>query len=201
MDKIVIAGIGTGVGKTVVSAVMTTMLEGDYWKPIESDCEDSDTKKIATLLDTSVHRIFPPAYSFKAPLSPHHAARLENVTIDLKKITPPQTNKPLVIEMIGGIFVPLNRSILSIELFNSWKTAWVIVSRHYLGSINHTLLTIEALQARNVPLLGIVFNGEANPDSEEAILEISKVPMLGRLFPERQLNQHVIQRYAEKWQQ
>lgn len=201
MDKIVIAGIGTDVGKTVVAAVMATMVQGDYWKPIQSGSENPDTQVLTHLLDPSKHQIFPPTYTFKAPLSPHHAARLENTSIHIQKIVPPQTKRPLIIEMVGGIFAPLNRRVLSIDLFNSWEAGWVIVSKHYLGSINHTLLTIEALKNRKAQLLGIVFNGEPNPDSEEAILEISALPLLGRLLPEKQITPSIIKRYARKWKQ
>lgn len=141
MVDIIVAGIGTGVGKTVVSAIITTLFKGDYWKPIQSGEVDADSQVIAKLLslECTVH---PPAYSFKAPLSPHHAARLENQTIDPDKIIPPNTNRPLVIEMAGGIFVPLRDNLLSIDLFKSWNASWILVSKHYLGSINHTLLTI-----------------------------------------------------------
>lgn len=200
MNKIVIAGIGTEVGKTVVSAIITTKLLGDYWKPIQSGIENSDTDEVAKFIDLSKHKIFPPTYSLKAPLSPHHAARLEGIAIDLKKIIPPKTNKPLIIEMAGGIFTPINHHTLNIDLFSSWKATWILVSKNYLGSINHTLLTIEALQTRNIPLLGIIFNGKSNPDTENTILEISKIPVLGRLLPESQINQSITQRYAKKWQ-
>ena len=201
MHKILVAGIGTDVGKTIVSAILTTLLDGDYWKPIQSGPEESsDTATMQKWLDIKKHKIHPPAYSLKAPLSPHHAARLQNTILSLDSITPPKTTRPLIIEGVGGIFVPLTPQILSIDLFKSWDCKWVIVSRHYLGSINHTLLTIDALKRLSIPILGIIFNGEANPDSESAILEISGLKALGRLLPENQLNQQTIERYAKQWQ-
>lgn len=200
MHKIMVAGIGTDVGKTIVSAILTTLVKGDYWKPIQcGDEENSDTSTMKKWLD-STYTIHAPAYSLKAPLSPHHAARLESTSINLDSITLPQTTRSLVIEGVGGILVPLTQKTSSIDLFKSWDCQWVIVSKHYLGSINHTLLTLEALKRLGLPILGIIFNGEPNPDSESAILDISQVPVLGRLLPEANLNPQTIQRYAKQWQ-
>jgi dethiobiotin synthetase len=196
-----VAGIGTGVGKTIVSAIMTTMLEGSYWKPFQTGLEHSDAQEIARLTDSSVHQIFPPAYSLQAPLSPHHAARLENIDMELTQIFPPPSSKPLVIEAVGGVYVPLSSNTLSIELFHSWEANWIVVSKHYLGSINHTLLTIEALKVWKIPILGIVFNGMPNPDTEDVILTTTKVPYFGRLLPEPHINKSVIRRYAKQWKQ
>lgn len=201
MRKIMVAGIGSDVGKTIVSAILTTLLKGDYWKPIQcGDEENSDTATMKRWLDTTRHSIHPPTYSLKAPLSPHHAARLENTLIRLDSIILPQTTRPLIIEGVGGIFVPLTPKISSLDLFKFWDCQWVVVSRHYLGSINHTLLTLEVLKKLRLPILGIIFNGEPNPDSESAILAISQAPVLGRLLPETNLNPQTIQRYATLWQ-
>lgn len=200
MNKLIIAGSGTGVGKTIVSAILTTFLEGDYWKPIQCGCEkDADTAIIKSLVDMAKHHIYPPVYSLKAPLSPHHAARLESTTINLDTIIPPQTTRPLIIEGVGGIFVPLTTNILSFDLFKTWESRWVVVSKHYLGSINHTLLTIDILKQHRIPIAGIIFNGKPNPDSEAAILEISNLPFLGRLLPEKNINLQTIQKYAKQW--
>lgn len=201
MHRIMVAGIGTDVGKTVVSAILTTLLNGDYWKPIQcGEMENADTATVEGWVDTAKHTIHPPAYPLKAPLSPHHAARLENTLIRLDAIALPQTTRPLIIEGVGGIFAPLTSKISSLDLFKSWDCQWVIVSKHYLGSINHTLLTLEVLKKRRLPILGIVFNGEESRDSESAILEISQVPLLGRLLPEANFNLQTIQRYAKQWQ-
>jgi dethiobiotin synthetase len=195
-----VAGIGTDVGKTLVSAILTTQLQADYWKPIQSGDEEClDTTLMRRWLDPSKHKVHQPAYSFKAPLSPHHASRLEGVSIDAHKMIVPDTSKTLIIEGVGGVFVPLSIDLLSIDVFQEWNCRWVIVSKHYLGSINHTLLTIEALKQRNIPILGIIFNGLKNDDSEAAIIQNSKVPFLARLLPEQNFNQQTIQRYALQW--
>jgi len=196
MVKILVAGIGTGVGKTVVSAILTTALEGDYWKPVQCG---NDTASMKKFIDPTKHRIFNSVYSLKAPLSPHAAARLEGVSIDIDSIHPPKTDRPLIMESVGGIFVPLTPNLLTFDLFKKWGASWILVSKHYLGSINHTLLTVDALKRSQVPIAGLIFNGEPNPDTENAILEISKIPLLGRLFPEGKWTIQLTQKYAKKW--
>ncbi len=201
MHRLMIAGIGTDVGKTVVAAILATMLRADYWKPIQcGDEKKSDTHIMRQLLDASKHRIHPPAYTLKAALSPHHAARLENISIQLEHVSLPQTTRPLIIESVGGIFVPLTPKKLSLDLFKTWKCHWVIVAKHYLGSINHTLLTIDALKRQEIPLLGLIFNGPPNPDSESAIVNIAQLPLIGQLLPEKHINLTIIQWYAKQWQ-
>ncbi len=201
MRKIMVAGIGTDVGKTIVSAILTTLFKGDYWKPIQcGEDENSDTATMKKWIDPTRHSIHPPAYCLQAPLSPHHAARLENISIHLESIILPQTTQPLIIEGVGGILVPLTPKISTLDLFKSWDCQWVIVSKHYLGSINHTLLTLDVLKRACLPILGIIFNGDISPESESAILEISQVPALARLLPEANVNPQIIQRYAQQWQ-
>lgn len=201
MHKIIIAGNGTDVGKTIAAAILTTCLGGDYWKPVQCGPEEeSDSTAMKKLIDAS-HRIFPSVYSFKRALSPHHAARLENVLIRPERIKIPQTVRPLIIESAGGILVPLTKQILTIDLFKSWDVRWVLVSRHYIGSINHTLLTIDALKHHGVALSGIIFNGEFNADTESVILGHSRLPLLGRLLPERIISPQTIFNYAEQWKQ
>lgn len=196
-NKIIVAGIGTGVGKTIVSAILTKMLQGDYWKPVQ--CGDQDTVAVTQWLDPSSHTVHPSHYTLKEFVSPHHAARLEDFFIQPEKIIPPQTKRPLIIEGVGGILVPLTLDTLTIDLFSSWNARWVVVSNHYVGSINHTLLTLEALKQRKISVAGIIFNGVPNPDSEAAILTQSDLPVIGRLFPEKNIDSTIIQRYAKKW--
>lgn len=197
---IIVAGIGTNVGKTVTSAILTTLLQADYWKPIESGAEqESDTKIMQSLIEAKHCNIHTPAYSFRAPLAPHHAARLEGCMIDIANLVKPQTERPLVVEMAGGVCVPATTHKLMVDILTEWHATWVLVSQHYLGSINHTLLTVEALKARGVSLAGLIFNGNPNPDSEEAILNLSQLPLLGRIYPEPQINRDTIQRYAKSW--
>lgn len=195
--NIIVAGIGTHVGKTVVSAILTTALKADYWKPIE--CGDSDTATMQRLLDPTQHILHPPAYSFKIPASPHHAARLEKKIIDLSKIAPPQTERPLIIESVGGLYVPLNLATHTLDLFKKWQAQWIVVSKHYLGSINHTLLTLEALKRNQLPVIGVVLNGRPNRDSEAAIFALSGIPCIGRVLPEIHINRDTIARYAKQW--
>lgn len=200
IKNIIVAGCGTDVGKTLASAVLTLILEADYWKPIQcGDETSSDSALMKQWMSGTDAVIHPPAYSLKAHLSPHHAARLENRKIELDAIGLPQTNRPLIIEGVGGVLVPLTTQCLSFDLFRSWNCQWVVVSRHYLGSINHTLLTVEALKQRHVPILGLIFNGEPNPESEEAILEHSQIPLLGRLLPESHLDLQTFKTYAKRW--
>lgn len=199
--RIMVAGIGTDVGKTVVSAILTMLLRGDYWKPIQcGDENNSDPSTIEQWLPMDKHTIHPSAYTFSARLSPHHAARLENSTIDIEKVVIPQTSRTLIIEGVGGVMVPLNVKTVSLDLFASWDCQWILVSKHYLGSINHTLLSIETLKQRKIPILGLILNGESNPDSESAITEISQLPVLGRLFPEKHLNIKTFEGYVKLWQ-
>jgi len=201
MHRILVAGIGTNVGKTVVSAILTHIVDGDYWKPIECESKErSDTTTIKKWIDPLKTLIHPPAYSLQNPLSPHHAARLENVYINSKTILPPKTDRSLIIEGVGGIYVPLTMQELSFHLFKTWGCKWIVVSNHYLGSINHTLLTIEVLKQFKIPILGVIFNGEPNLDSEMAILSYTKLPFLGRLIPEPHLNKKIITKYASLWQ-
>lgn len=187
-------------GKTVVAAIITTSLQGEYWKPVEcGNEEDSDTVIMKKLIDATLRPIHQPAYSLQACLSPHHAARLENKSICIESIVPPQTLSPLIIETAGGIFVPLTDTILSFDLFKTWNLPWIVVSKHYLGSINHTLLTLHALKQNDISVAGVIFNGLPNSDSERAILEISQIPFLGRLLPELNINPQTIQRYSTLW--
>jgi dethiobiotin synthetase len=196
MTNLIVAGIGTEVGKTVVAAILTVLFDGDYWKPIQSGYKDTDV--IQNLINPACFRIHPATYSLKAPFSPHHAALLENVSIDLDAIQVPVTDRPLIIESVGGVLVPLNNKELTIDLFKNMGS-WIVVSRHYLGSINHTLLTIEALRHRQQQIQGIIFNGTPNPDTESVILEMTKLKFLGRLLPEKQICSQTIKRYAEEW--
>jgi len=193
MQRIIVAGIGTEVGKTLVSTILTHLFDGDYWKPI--DCGNSDTPWVKKWH----RRVHPPAYSLSGLCSPHQAARLENITIRPETIELPKTSRTLIIEGVGGILVPLTTTQTTLDLFKTWEGKWIVVSKHYLGSINHTLLTVETLKNHSIPLLGIIFNGEPNPDSEEAILEITKLPCLGKLLPEAEINHTTLEKYATLW--
>jgi dethiobiotin synthetase len=198
-STIAILGIGTDVGKTVVSAIVVSVLQAYYWKPIQSgNLEFSDTDIVKSLLEKEVFT-FPEAYRLKSPLSPHHAAKMDGIEIETNHIRFPTSHRPLVIEGAGGLMVPINSKNFMIDLFAQWPCECILVSKHYLGSINHTLLTIEAMRHRQMKIRGIIFNGSSQPETEQVILETSKLPMLGRLEPEPQINPKTIQKYADLW--
>jgi len=194
--KLFITGIGTDVGKTVVSAIITEALQADYWKPIQAgDLSQSDSHTIQSIISNEKTIIHSNSYALQTPASPHLAAQLDGITIDLKNIAEPKTKNHLVIEGAGGVFVPLNDNDTIIDLIqNDYKV--IVVSRHYLGSINHTLLTIEALKNRNIPIAGIVFNGNENPPTEAIILQKTGINNLGRIENEPYFDKNVILEYA-----
>ncbi|MGZ9734918.1 dethiobiotin synthase [Flavobacterium sp. GNP002] len=195
--KLFITGIGTDVGKTIASAIITEALEADYWKPVQAgDLENSDSHKIKSFLSNEKTVIHPNSYALNTPASPHLAAELDGIVIDLKKIIEPKTENHLVVEGAGGVFVPLNDTDCVIDLIqNDYKV--IVVSRHYLGSINHTLLTIEALQNRKIVVAGIVFSGDENKATEKIILSKTGIKCVGRIVQEPYFDQNVIKEYAD----
>lgn len=204
--KLFVTGIGTDVGKTVASAIITQALEADYWKPIQAgDLDNSDSHKVKSLISCHAERsrsaksqIFENSYKLNTPASPHLAAAIDGITIDLKKIIEPKTKNHLVIEGAGGVLVPINNEDCIIDLIKKdYKV--IVVSRHYLGSINHTLLTFEALKSRKIEVAGILFSGDENKASEEIILSKTKAKFIGRIDNEPYFDQNVIQYYADKF--
>ena len=193
-----ITGIGTEVGKTIVSAVVTEALRADYFKPIQAgDLEYSDTDKVKALISNSKSKFFNNAYALKTPMSPHAAAEIDEVTIDLKSISRPKTQNHLVIEGAGGLMVPLNNKDCIIDLIEKTDKI-ILVSRHYLGSINHTLLSVEALKNRGFTNIGIFFNGNEHPTTERIILDKTQLLSLGRIPEESQISKEVILKHAER---
>ena len=199
--KLFVTGIGTDVGKTIASAIITQALEADYWKPIQAgDLDNSDTYKIKKYISNIKSVFHSNAYALTTPASPHYSAHLDGVTIDLKQIKEPETHNHLVIEGAGGVFVPLNDTDCVIDLIQTdYKV--IVVSRHYLGSINHTLLTIEVLQNRNLNVAGIIFSGDENKATEEIILNKTGVKCIGRIDNEPYFDQNVICYYADKFRE
>ncbi|AQG82599.1 dethiobiotin synthase [Spirosoma montaniterrae] len=196
-QKIVVAGISTEIGKTVTSAILVEALQADYWKPVQSGAlEDSDTETVRRLISNPVSRFHPEAYRLREPLSPHAAAEIDGVTIDIEQITLPETNNALIVELAGGLLVPLNDHDLNIDLVQRWQLPVVLVSRNYLGSINHTLLSVEALRSRQIPIPGIIFNGPTTPATESFILNYTGLPCLGRIGQEPEITKDVVSRYA-----
>ncbi|MVN93082.1 dethiobiotin synthase [Mucilaginibacter aquatilis] len=166
-----VTGIGTDVGKTVVSAILVEHLKADYWKPIQSgDLDNSDTMKVKALISNPVSKFYEEAYRLNQPFSPHKSARLDGLEIDLEKIIVPATENQLIIEGAGGLMVPLNNKHFIIDLIQKFNAEVILVVKHYLGSINHTLLSLELLKARGIPVNRIIFNGDRDEDSESIIL-------------------------------
>ena len=195
--KLFITGISTDVGKTIASAIIVEALQADYWKPIQAgDLNHSDTHKVQSLVSNTQSHFHSNSYALQTPASPHVAAAIDGITIAMNRIQEPHTNNHLVIEGAGGIFVPLNETQSVVDLIQpDYKV--IVVSRHYLGSINHTLLTIEALQNRKIQVAGIIFSGDENTSSESIILSRTGVPFLGRIAQEPYFDTNVISEYAE----
>lgn len=180
MKHIIVTGTDTGVGKTVFAAALAAALGASYWKPIQSglDGDESDSDTVRRL---GVSEILPEVYRLTQPLSPHRAAEIDHITIDPAHLSPPLVTGRLVIEGAGGLLVPVTRSLLFADLFRRWAAPVILVARTALGTINHSLLSIEALRARDIPILGIAFVGDANEDNEETIAALGGVKRLGRL--------------------
>ncbi|WP_316748923.1 dethiobiotin synthase [Pedobacter gandavensis] len=188
-----ITGIGTGIGKTIVSAILTQKLQADYWKPIQSgDLEQSDSLSIQHLISNTKTIIHPEQYRLTRPLSPHLSARLDGIEIKAAAFKVPETNNNLIIEGAGGLMVPINEKELILDLIPVLKAKVIIVSQNYLGSINHTLLTLEVLKSRNIEVEGIIFNGEANQESESYIANYTGIPILGNIPKLAALDQQAI---------
>ena len=203
--KIFITGIGTDVGKTVASAIVVEALEADYWKPIQAgDLDNSDTQKVNSLIchtersRSAKSKFHENSYKLNTPASPHLAAQLDGIVIDLKQIKEPKTDNHLVIEGAGGVLVPLNDNDCVVDLIQKDYRV-IVVSRHYLGSINHTLLTIEALKNRKITVDGIIFSGDENKATEEIILKKTEAKFIGRIDNEPYFYQNVISYYADKF--
>lgn len=179
---LIVTGTDTGVGKTVFASALAGALEASYWKPIQCGLADGGDKEcVQTLARLTPNRILPEAYRLRMPASPHRAAEAEGIEISLSKLALPKVDGPLVVEGAGGLMVPINRQALMIDLFASWRLPVVLVARTALGTINHSLLSIEALNGRNIPILGIAFVGEEIADTERTIAEMGNVRRLGRL--------------------
>ncbi|APZ97308.1 dethiobiotin synthase [Sphingopyxis sp. QXT-31] len=177
MTRFVVTGADTGIGKTIFSAALAGATHAPYWKPIQSGLEDeTDSEAVARLAGVPV-RV--EAYRLATPASPHLAAEIDGVTIDPDALTPPPGD--LIVEGAGGALVPVTRALLYADLFARWHIPVIVCARTSLGTINHSLLTIEALKSRNVPIHGLAFLGDAVEDSEAIIAELSGVRRLGRL--------------------
>ncbi|EPP34752.1 dethiobiotin synthase [Chlamydia ibidis] len=194
--RIIVAGIHTGVGKTLTSAILTQVLNAEYWKPIQAGSLDfTDTDFVRKLTGAKCH---PESYCFAHSLSPHLSARLENTSIDENKIRIPETPSHLIIETFGGFLSPCTTQILQGDLLSTWPCQWVLVSSHYLGSINHTFLTLEAMTMRNLDILGLVLNQYPRKEQED-IIELSKLPLIGAIQHEHSISKERVLYYASLW--
>ena len=194
---IFVTGIGTDVGKTLVSAILVQALGFDYWKPVQAgNLDQSDSKTLNNLVSRTDIKIHDEYIRLANPVSPHEAARMDNCEIILENIRLPITNNGLIIEGAGGVMVPLNNTHLMLDLIQWLNCSVVIVSKNYLGSINHSVLTFEALKSRNLDILGWVFNGAENKSAEDFIIQKSKLPKLFSINAEKIINSDVVLQYA-----
>lgn len=179
---LIVAGTDTGIGKTVAAAALVSRLDADYWKPIQAGLDgETDREVVIRLSGIDAARAHAEAYRLRTPASPHRAAELDGILIEPVRISPPSTRHPLVIELAGGLLVPVTRNLLQIDMVAPWSIPVVLVASTRLGTINHTLLSLEALRHRDLTVAGILFSGDANPDTEHTIASFANVPILGRL--------------------
>ncbi|WP_019039421.1 dethiobiotin synthase [Psychroflexus tropicus] len=192
-----ITGIGTEVGKTMISAIVTEALEADYFKPVQAgDLDNSDTDKVRALISNTKSKFHKNAFALKTPMSPHAAAAIDKIEIKREDIKRPQTENHLVIEGAGGLLVPLNSKDCIIDLLEP-SDRIILVSRHYLGSINHTLLSVEALKNRGFKNIGLIFSGDKHSTTEQIILEKTQLPLIGRIQEENEFSKDVISKHAK----
>lgn len=201
MRKIFISGIGTDVGKTVVSSVLVEALKADYWKPVQTGTFFStDTAQVQKLISNSKSKFHPESYLLKEYMSPHVAAELEGIEILLDKINLPETDNTLIIEGTGGLLVPLNRNEYVVDIIKKFDAEVVLVVQNYLGSINHTLLSIEALKYRGLKILGIIFNATPHKLSEDIIVDTSGLNLLGHINKESEITKEIVLQYAKEFE-
>lgn len=182
MKGFIVTGTDTGIGKTIFAAGLTGALGGAYWKPVQSGLDDeTDTQAVERLTAGRDVQIIPEAYKLVTPCSPHEAARIDGVIVDFDRLRLPPSNRPLIVEGAGGVLVPYYEDVPATELFGIWGLPAIVVARTTLGTINHTLLTLEALRARHIPVAGVAFVGDEEPVAQQAIGRMGGAPILGRL--------------------
>ncbi|WP_139957045.1 dethiobiotin synthase [Flavicella sediminum] len=196
MSKIFITGISTEVGKTLVSAIVTEALKADYWKPIQAgELDDSDTHKVQRLISNKISKFHTNSYALQTPMSPHAAAEIDGIEIALEKICCPKTKNNLVIEGAGGLLVPLNDTNTILDIIQpEYKV--IVVSRHYLGSINHSLMTIKLLQEKGFEV-AVIFSGNEHPTTESIIQKMTGVKVIGRVEEEPIIDTAIVKKYAD----
>ncbi|MDC9724107.1 MAG: dethiobiotin synthase [Urechidicola sp.] len=194
--KYFITGISTDVGKTIASAILVEALNADYWKPIQAgELENCDAKKVKGLVSNSISKFYPNSYALKTPMSPHAAAVIDGVNITLDNIKEPKTDNHLVIEGAGGLLVPINNTQTVLDIIKS-EYKVIVVSRHYLGSINHTLLTIKLLQEKGFDV-SIIYSGNEHKTTEDIIQKMTKTRVIGRINEEEKFDKEIIKKYVD----
>lgn len=192
-----VTAIGTDSGKTLISSILVQALGADYWKPVQAG-SPADTQMVKSLTDSPDTRFYGERYVLNTPASPHAAAKVEGITISLKDFHPPVSNRDLIIEGAGGLMVPLNDEEIIIDMVPLISAEVILVCNLYLGSINHSLLSIELLKQRGYPVKGIVFNGPSNEESERIILKKSGWPCLFKVGQHEEITPAIVTRYAEE---
>ncbi len=195
MNRYFVTAIGTDSGKTLFSAILTEALKADYWKPVQSG-EPADSDTIRQLLINDKSQVLKERYFLETPASPHAAAAIDGVEINLNDFELPTSESPLVVEGAGGLLVPLNNQDTMADLIKKMALPVILVSNLYLGNINHTLLSYQYLKNANIPVYGIVFKCPTNPASEEVILKMSGLKLLLKIEQENEINHSVISKYA-----
>lgn len=175
-----VSGIGTDVGKTIVSSVLCELLFANYWKPVQSgELENTDSMKVERLISFETFQYYPEQFRLTQPLSPHVSAKLDGVHIEASDFVFPAFTGNLIVEGAGGLMVPINENgLLYCDVVAEWKLPTILISKHYLGSINHTLMSIETLRNQNIPILGIIYVGDELPMTEEVIFTKTQIPTL-----------------------
>lgn len=192
-----VTGIGTDVGKTLISSILVEALHTDYWKPVQAgDLQHSDTDKVKALVTNETSRFFENSYALQTPMSPHAAADIDNISIDIRTIKRPETHNSLVIEGAGGLLVPLNATDTIVDLIQP-DDKIILVSRHYLGSINHTLLSAEYLRQKGFQNIGLIFSGNEHPTTESIVLSKTNLKYIGRVEEEPSITTEVVSKYAQ----
>lgn len=195
MSKYFVTAIDTDSGKTLTSAILCEALEADYWKPIQAGLpRDADT--VRSLVSNPKTKIHPERYLLNTPASPHAAAKIDNVNIQLSDFKLPATENNLIVEGAGGCLVPINDNNFVVDIISALKLETIVIADLYLGSINHTLLTIESLKKRSISIAGIIFNGPTNPPSEEIILKHANLRCLLRIERENKITPAIVSKYA-----
>jgi dethiobiotin synthetase len=195
----VIAGIGTDVGKTVVSAILSEAWSAAYWKPVQAgDLDNSDSIKVRNYCSDEVE-VLAERYCLNTPASPHYAAKVDGIHISMSDFEIPETDKNLIIECAGGLMVPINEEgDLYLDLIKKWNLPLVLVSRNYLGSINHTLLSLEVLKQRNIQVEILVFVGDTNEATESMILSQFPIEKVIRIPMAENVNSEFVRNQAGK---